>query len=144
MAAAPNARRAWPLTVRAPVQFDATLARISFTVPPGTRRPGLRIATAGPTGFDQVTIGRAARQPRHRLLGFVLVVNRRPKGSLAPDLLDVRLSAHLGHALPKPRLLAAVNVYANPGHAPRALCSTPPASPAAVVRAFDAACGRPM
>jgi hypothetical protein len=166
LAAAPTARRSWPLTVRAPAQFDATLARASFALAPGLRHPGMSIALAGPNGLDYVAAARLRTQPARRLVALVVVINRRPQGSLAPDLVAINLRTRLGRALPKPSLVERVNVHGAPGPAPRGLCSTPPtgslragdlalllsAGPKApggtptelIAHAFDSACGRPM
>jgi hypothetical protein len=164
-AAAPKARRAWSLSVRSPGQLDLTVARVRFALPPGTRRPGLRIALAGPNGLDFVAAAKLRRQPPHALVALVVVSNRRPRGSLAPDLAAVRLGARVGRALRRPTLVQDVSVYGRPARAPGGLCATPAkgalrasgltlllsaGSPPrgftatdSVAQAFDAACGRP-
>lgn len=105
-----NTPRAWRESVIAPAQFDLSLAEVRFGRPARGARANasrgvgsIRIAVRGPTGLDYV----AAAVTRSGVLGgsraLVLVVNRRPRGSLAPDLsrigLTVTAARRLGAAV---------------------------------------------
>jgi hypothetical protein len=164
LAAGPAPRRAWTIAVRAPAQLDLAVARVRFSLPPGGRRPSLRMALDGPAGLDFVGAAALRRQPAHALVVLVVVVNRRPRGSLAPDLAALRLGARLSRALRAPRTVQQADVYGAPHRPPAGLCATPAAGsleardvhlltaagspppgfgPAATVaQGFDAACGR--
>jgi hypothetical protein len=94
-----NATRAWKESVIAPAQFDFSLAEVRFGRPArvaGARvsrgAGSIRIALRGATGLDYV----AAAVTRSSISGgpraLVLVVNRRPRGSLAPDLARIGLT----------------------------------------------------
>jgi hypothetical protein len=100
-----NTTRAWKESVTAPAQFDLSLAEVRFRRPARLRGVGpLRIALRGPTGLDYVvaavTRPGVAGGPR----ALVLVVNRRPRGSLAPDL------ARIGLTVTAPRRLGAASL----------------------------------
>jgi hypothetical protein len=94
-----SATRAWKASVIAPAQFDLSLAEVRFGRPargtsakPARSVSSIRIALRGSTGLDYV----AAAVPRSGVLrgsrALVLVVNRRPRGSLAPDLARIGLT----------------------------------------------------
>jgi hypothetical protein len=169
-----NATRVWKESVMAPAQFDLSLAEVRFGRPARGARTravrglgAIRIALRGPTGLDYV----AAAVTRSGIGGgpraLVLVVNRRPRGSLAPDL------ARIGLTVTAARSLGAASVWqiSDPftqvriGLTP-ALCNLPTrgASPvagdirsvlsrgvalagfgagAAIVQAYDLVCRRP-
>jgi hypothetical protein len=106
-----NTTRTWKESVIAPAQFDLSLAEVRFGRPARGARASasrgvgsIRIALRGPTGLDYV----AAAVTRSGVLGesraLVLVVNRRPRGSLAPDL------ARIGLTVTAPRRLGAAVV----------------------------------
>ena len=155
--------RAWPVSVRPPAQFDVAVAQVRFHVPGGTRRPALHMRMAGPNGLDYVAAATPVRQPKGSLIALVAVVNRRPQGSLAGDLVAVRVSARLSAALGSPRVAVATNVLsggrgavcaakASGAMAAASLLgllaagSPPPGfgSRETVAQAFNAACGRPV
>jgi hypothetical protein len=169
-----NTTRAWKESVVAPAQFDFSLAEVRFGRPARgasarvSRGVGsIRIALRGATGLDYV----AAAVTRASVLGgpraLVLVVNRRPRGSLAPDL------ARIGLTVTAPRRLgaAAVSQVSDPFTRiriglTRALCDVPTrgaslvpgdirsvlsrgaaltgfSAEAAIAQAYDVVCRRP-
>jgi hypothetical protein len=97
--------RAWKESIIAPAQFDLSLAEVRFGPPARGPRarpsPGvgaIRIALRGPTGLDYV----AAAVTRSGVSGpraLVLVVNRRPRGSLAPDVARIGLTVTVARRL---------------------------------------------
>jgi hypothetical protein len=161
--------------VAAPAQFDLSLAEISFGAParianaggPRSYRSALRIALRGTAGLNYV-VGAVTRfNVRRRPRVLVLLVNRRPRGSLAPDLARIGLRVTAARRLGAPRLLQLANPFTRPatGLTP-ALCDLPIRGPsltagelravlsggrglggfgaaAAVAQAYDAVCGRP-
>jgi hypothetical protein len=160
--AAPAPARAHRVPVRAPAQFEVTVAQIRYAVPHGPR-PALRLALAGPTGLDYVAAALPRQQPRHALVALVAVVNRRPRGSLAADLAQVVLRTRPTRKLGKPRISQAMNVLATrPASTPPACALGPLAlgdlrfalragSPpqgfgarATIAQALAAACARPV
>ena len=66
------------MQVTVPAQFDFTLASVTLAGP----ATGLYVTVMGPTGFAWVAAAARCDAPRHM---FVLVVNRLPRGSLAPS-----------------------------------------------------------
>jgi hypothetical protein len=166
----------------APAQFDLSLAEITFgaharVAGEGSRRAhrpsSIRVALPGPVGLDYVAaaVTRFTVRGRPRLL--VLVVNRRPRGSLAPDLARIALKVTAARRLGAPVLVQISNPFTRPavGLTP-ALCDLPIRGPsltasdlrsvlgtspltaaagpaagfgvaAAVAQAYDAVCGRP-
>ena len=156
-------QRAWSVSARAPAQFDVALTQLRFHVPAGTRRPVLHLRLAGPNGLDYVAAAEPIHQAKGSLIALVAVVNRRPRGSLAPDLASIRASARLSNALGRPRVTVATNVLSGgrgavcsaqatgsmaAGSLRRLLAagSPPPGFGArdTVAQAFDAACSRPV
>jgi hypothetical protein len=161
--------------VAAPAQFDLSLAEISFGAParianaggPRRYRSALRIALRGTAGLNYL-VGAVTRfNVRRRPRVLVLLVNRRPRGSLAPDLVRVGLRVTAARRLGAPRMLLLANPFMRPatGLTP-ALCDLPIRGPsltagdlraalsrgpglggfgpaAAVAQAYDAVCGRP-
>jgi hypothetical protein len=108
---APTTAQAHRVRVKAPAQFQVTLAQIRYAVPHGPR-PALRLAMAGPAGMDYVAAALPRHQPRHALIALVAIVNRRPSGSLLPDPSRIVLSTRPSHALKAPRTSVATNVLA--------------------------------
>jgi hypothetical protein len=169
-----NTTRAWKESVIAPAQFDFSLAEVRFGRPARgvsarvSRGVGsIRIALRGATGLDYV----AAAVTRSSVLGglraLVLVVNRRPRGSLAPDLARIGLTVTAARRLGA----AAVSQISDPftrvriGLTP-ALCDLPTrgaslvagdirsvlsrgvaltgfSAEAAIAQAYDVVCRRP-
>jgi hypothetical protein len=158
--AVPAAAQAHRIRLAAPVQFDVSIAQVRYAVPHGSR-PALRLALAGPTGLDYVAVALPRHQPRHAVVALVAVVNRRPRGSQAPDLAHVLLSTRPSRAMRAPTVTQAANVLAaKPASAPPACAlgalgvsdlrfalraGTPPpgfGARSTIAQAFDAACGR--
>jgi hypothetical protein len=121
--------------VLAPAQFDLALAEISFGPPARVagagasrshRTPPIRLALRGPAGLDYVAgaTTRFAVRGRSRLL--VLVVNRRPRGSLAPDLAQIGLTLTAARRLGAPAMLQTRNPFTGPAsRLTPALCDLP-------------------
>jgi hypothetical protein len=168
-AGSPPVSRAWRVHVSAPAQFDFTIARLRFSVAPRGRHPRLDVRLAGPNGLNFVASARPVRQPRGGLVALVVAVNRRPRGSLAPDLQRLDLTARLSRVARRPQLGELVDVYGAPTQERRdrrAVCSipgsrtlaprdlvlltragNPPAGYSArdtIVQAFHTACQRPV
>ena len=158
--AAPAAAHAHRIRLTAPAQFDVSIAQVRYAVPRGPR-PALRLAVAGPTGLDYVAVALPRHQPKRAVVALVAVVNRRPRGSQAPDLAQVAFSARPSRALRAPTVTQATNVLAaKPAAAPAACAlgaltvgdlrfalragASPPGFGArsTIVQALDAACGR--
>jgi hypothetical protein len=160
--ATPAAAQAHRVRLRTPAQFDVTLAQVRYAVPHG-RRPALEVALAGPTGLDYVAVALPRHQPRRALVALVAVVNRRPRGSQAPDLARILLGTRPSRSMRAPVVSEALNVLAGaPAKEPRACTlgalgvadlrfalrggSAPPGFGArsTIVQALAAACGRPL
>jgi hypothetical protein len=160
--AAPAAAQAHQIRLAAPAQFDVSIAQVRYAVPHGPR-PALRLALAGPTGLDYVAAALPRHQPRHAVIALMAVVNRRPRGSQAPDLAQVLLSTRPSRAMRAPTVTQATNVLARTPAAAPAACAlgslragdlrfalragAPPpgfGARSTVVQALDAACGRPV
>jgi hypothetical protein len=160
--AAPAPAGAHRVPVRAPAQFEVTVAQIRYAVPHGSR-PALRLALGGPTGLNYVAAALPRHQPRDAVVALVAIVNRRPRGSLAADLAQVVLRTRPTRALGAPRTSQAMNVLtAKPATTPPACAlgplavgdlrfalrvgSPPPGfgARATIAQALAAACGRPV
>jgi hypothetical protein len=156
----PATAQAHRVSVAAPAQFDVAVAQVRYAVPHGPR-PALRLKLAGPTGLDYVAVALPRHQPRHADVALVAVVNRRPRGSQAPDLAHILLSTRPSRAIGVPTVTQATNVLAaTPAAAPAACAlgslsvsdlrfalragAPPPGFGArsTIVQALDAACGR--
>lgn len=109
--AAPAAAQAHRVRVTAPAQFDVSLAQVRYAVPHGPR-PALHVVLAGSAGLDYVAVALPRHQPRRALVALVAVVNRRPRGSQAPDLTRILLDTRLSRAMRAPAVTDAVNVLA--------------------------------
>ena len=95
----------------APAQFDLSLAEIRFAAPArgassvaGARRlaSSIRLALRGPTGLDYVAAAVTRLTVSGRPRALVLVVNKRPRGSLAPDLARIDLTVTAAKRLGAP------------------------------------------
>jgi hypothetical protein len=163
--------RTWRTSVTAPAQFDFSLAEIRFGASAHAARGQtvagtLRLALRGATGLDYV----AAALTRVGTLGrpgaLVLVVNRRPRGSLAPDLARIGLTVTAARRLGRPLVWQVANALSRPAGLAPALCDVPirgssltardlrallrsgPAlgafsAEAAIAQAYDVVCHRP-
>jgi hypothetical protein len=172
---ATGAVRAWKGNVAAPAQFDLSLAQVSFGAParvahPSSSAAGRAAAIAlrlrGTTGLYYV----AGAVTRFRVLGrpraLMLVVNRRPRGSLAPDLARIGFTVISATRLGKPLVFQLSNPFTRPSGLTPALCNLPirgaaltaadlravlsrGAAPggfsaaAAIAQAYDVVCRRP-
>jgi hypothetical protein len=167
--------RVWKEYVAAPGQFDLSLAEISFGAPAHVARQGasarrrespIRLALRGTAGLNYVAgaVTRFSVRGRQRVL--VLVVNRRPRGSLAPDLARIGLTVTAPRRLGVPVLVQIPNAFERRTGLKPALCDLPIrgaslkasdlrsalsgglpvggfGGAAAVAQAYDAVCARP-
>jgi hypothetical protein len=108
---APPAARAWQLSLGAPAQFGLVLAELRF--PARTGRPR-RLSVRGPTGLDYVAGASVRRPPAAGPRTLVLVVNRRPRGSLAPDLRRIGVTVTATRSLGAPSLRATSTPVVRP------------------------------
>jgi hypothetical protein len=167
-----RAMRSWPERIRTPAQFDLSLARVSFGARARVagkstpRTSALRLQLRGPSGLNYV----AGAVTRFSVIGrpsaLVLVVNRRPRGSLAPDLARIGVTVTAAARLGAPLVLQVSNPFTRPTGLTPALCDLPirgaaltasdlrpvlsrgaaPAgfsAAAAIAQAYDAVCKRP-
>jgi hypothetical protein len=160
--AVPAGAEAHRVRLGAPAQFDVALTQIRYAVPHGAR-PALHVTLAGPTGLDYVAVALPRHQPRRALVALVAVVNRRPRGSLAPDIAQILLGTRLSRAVRAPAITEAMNVLGTrPASAPPACALGPLAvadlrfavragapppgfgARATIAQALAAACGRPV
>jgi len=163
-ASASRHARSWPVRIAGPAQLDLTEAQATFTVG-HHRHPRVTAAVAGPVGFDYMASAVLRHPSRGTARVLVVVTNRRPRGSLAPDVASVGLDLQLSRPVPAPRLGELVNALSAPAPGPSALCDahpqgalapgdlrvltssgTPPAGfsdAQAIAQGFDLACGRP-
>jgi hypothetical protein len=160
--AIPTAAQAHRVRVTAPAQFDVAVAQVRYAVPHGPR-PGLKVGLAAPAGLDYVAVALPRHQPRRALVALVAVVNRRPRGSQAPDLSQILLSTRPSRSMRAPTVAQATNVlYAAPATTPAACrlgalnaadlrfamrAGSPPSGFGArstIAEALAAACGRPV
>jgi hypothetical protein len=160
--AAPAAAHAHRVSLTGPAQFDVAVAQVRYAVPHAPR-PALRFAVAGPTGLDYVAVALPRHQPRGALVALVAVVNRRPRGSQAPDVSRILLGTRLSRAMRAPAVTQATNVlHVAPATAPAACAlgalkvadlrfamraGAPPSGFGArstIAEALAAACGRPV
>jgi hypothetical protein len=171
-----NAHRQWRESIAAPAQFDLALLEVSFRAPRRLARSvatgsrlasSIRLGLPGPTGLDYV----AAAATRPSVPGgpraLVLVVNRRPRGSLAPDLARIGFTVLAPRRLGSPVIRQVADPFTrpSPGLTP-ALCDLPVRGPsltgsdlggavsrgvalsgyspeASIAEAYDVLCGRP-
>jgi hypothetical protein len=171
-----SSSRTWHERVSSPAQFDLSLAEIEFgarahlaTPGAGASRRGssIRIALHGTAGLDYVASALTRFSVVGRPRALVLVVNRRPRGSLAPDIASVGLDVTAPRRFGAPVLRTFSDPFtrAASGLTP-ALCDLPIRGPAlaasdlravlgnglalsgfgaaaAIAQAYDAVCGRP-
>jgi len=161
-------RGKWRVEVTGPGQFDFTLTRAEFHLSRRdvVRRGSQLAASPGPSGLDAVIV---ARQ-RLSQLGwgevFVLAVNRRPAGSLAPDIASIPVGLSGRRLARAPTLIERANGFAADDARtppPKHLCfgtENPPAGAfdvraqggpaldyppdAAISQALAVTCGRPV
>jgi hypothetical protein len=160
--ATPAAAQAHRVSLSGPAQFDVAVAQVRYAVPHGPR-PALKLALAGPNGLDYVAVALPRHQPRRALVALVAVVNRRPRGSQAPDVARILLGIQPSRAMRAPVVSQAANVLgAPPSSAPPACAlgalavgdlrfamragAPPPGfgARATIAQALAAACGRPV
>jgi hypothetical protein len=169
---ATGAVRAWKEHVTAPAQFDLSLAQVSFgaraRVASGSRHASsLRLQLRGPTGLSYVAAAVTRFSVRGRPRALLLVANRRPRGSLAPDLARIGFTVSAAARLGEPLVSQISDPFTHPTGLTPALCDLPirgvalaaadlravvsrgPAlgglsAAAAVAQAYDAVCRRPF
>jgi hypothetical protein len=108
---APSATHAWHLSLGAPAQFGLVLAEVRF--PARTGRPR-RLSLRGPAGLNFVAGASVRRPPSGGPRTLVLVINRRPPGSLAPDLRRIGLTVTAARSLGAPSLRATSTPVVRP------------------------------
>jgi hypothetical protein len=160
--AAPAAAQAHRVSLSAPAQFDVAVAQVRYSVPHGPR-PALKLALAGPSGLDYVAVALPRHQPRRAVLALVAVVNRRPRGSQAPDVARIALAISPSRAMRAPVVSQAANVLGAPPTAAPPACALGPlavgdlrfamragapppgfAARSTIAQGLAAACGRPV
>jgi hypothetical protein len=173
---ATGAVRAWKEQVAAPAQFDMSLTQVSFGArarvagasSSGSRRASpLRLQLRGPTGLSYVAAAVTRVSVGGRPRALVLVVNRRPRGSLAPDLARIGFTVRSYARLGAPHVSQVSDPFTHPTGLTPALCDLPvrgaalaaaelravlsrgPAlggfsAAAAIAQAYDAVCRRPF
>jgi hypothetical protein len=125
-----SAMRVWRPSVTAPAQFDLSLAEVRFGaaahVAHSGAAPAIRLSVRGATGLDYVAGAVTRFAVRGRPRALVLVLNRRPRGSLAPDLARIGLTVTSERRLGAPVLAQIANPFTRPatGVMP-ALCDLP-------------------
>jgi len=160
--ATPAAAEAHRVSLSGPAQFDVAVAQVRYAAPHGPR-PALKLALAGPTGLDYVAVALPRHQPRRALVALVAVVNRRPRGSQAPDIARILLGIEPSRAMRAPVVSEAANVLRAPPTAAPPACAlgalavgdlrfamragAPPpgfAARSTIAQALAAVCGRPV
>jgi hypothetical protein len=162
--------RSYSVTIGGAPQSDLTIARLDFRLGASARHPtrrALRVTAAGPTGLNYLAAGRLLPAPRTSLTALVALVNRRPPGSLAPDLAFVRMRVAGARLTHRPRVSEVVGAFARRARgSPVAppMCSATPRTLRAedvaallasgpvfgfpprgvLAQGFDAACSRPV
>jgi hypothetical protein len=162
--------RAYRVTISGAPQADLTIARLDFRLGAYSRRPtrrSLRVSVAGSTGLNYLAAGRLLPVGRRTLTALVALVNRRPPGSLAPDLAFVRVDVTGARLTHRPHVSEVVGAFARRARAAPlepALCAHTPrtlsarnvagvfasgpgfgfAPPYVIAQGFDAACSRPV
>ena len=162
--------RAYEVTVHGAPQSDLTVARLDFRLGAYARHPprrSLRVGVAGSIGRNYLAAGRLLPVRRGTLTALVALVNRRPPGSLAPDLAFVRVDVAGARLTHRPRVSEVVGAFARRARAAAvapAMCTQTPrtlaagnvagvfasgpgfgfAAPDVVAQGFDAACSRPV
>jgi hypothetical protein len=129
----PGGTRSWKVAIRGPVQFDLSLAQIGFGAPAhaaagshgGRRTSTIRLAIRGTTGLDYVASALLRSSPLGRPRALVLVVNRRPRGSLAADLAEIPLTVTAPRRLGDPLVIESSDPLTRPRALAPALCDLP-------------------
>jgi hypothetical protein len=166
--------RVWRENVAAPAQFDFSLTEVRFVAGAHAGNAharfsrSIRLAMAGPTGLDYVAGAITSFGVRTRPRVLVLVVNRRPRGSLAPDLARISVAITAARRLGKPAVFDVGDAFTRPrsGGGVPALCDLPVGSGSlaaaslrsllrrgaalegfsaqmAIAQAYNAVCGKP-
>jgi hypothetical protein len=129
-----HATRASRVDLPAPAQFDLTLAEVSFrargraakrAAGAARHRPSIRLGTRGPIGLDYVAGAITGFNVSGRPRALVLVVNRRPRGSLAPDLARIEVTVGAPRRLGRPLLRVLADPFTRPSGLTPALCDLP-------------------
>jgi hypothetical protein len=115
------ATRTWSVRLTAPAQFDFTLAEVRLHAATG---PVPRLSLGQGAGLYYVAGALVRRPPGGGRRALVLVVNRRPRGSLAADRLRIGLRVALARGLGAPVLRQVVDPLTRPapGPHPPTLC----------------------
>jgi hypothetical protein len=130
----PSGTRVWHAYVAAPAQFDLSLAEISFGAPAhvasagasrSTDKSSIRLALRGTSGLDYVAGAVTHFNVRGRPRALVLVVNRRPRGSLAPDVARIGLAVTAARRLGVPVLRQISNPFTRHVGLTPSLCDLP-------------------
>ena len=162
--------RSYEVRISGAPQSDLTVARLDFRLGTYARHPTRRamgVALQGPTGLNYLAAGRLVPTGRRTLAALVALVNRRPQGSLAPDLAFVRLEVTGARLTHRPRVTEIVGAFAQRARssavappmcrqtsrtlAARDVASALRSGPAfgftpqaVLAQGFDAACSRPV
>src|SRR6478735_403379 len=107
--------RAYTVTISGAPQSDLTIARLDFRLGAYSRHPtrrSLRVSVAGSTGLNYLAAGRLLPVGPRTLTALVALVNRRPPGSLAPDLAFVRVHVAGARLTHRPRVSEVVGAFA--------------------------------
>ena len=88
-------------------------------------RPSVRLGTRGPIGLDYVAGAITGFNVSGRPRALVLVVNRRPRGSLAPDLARITLTVSAPRRLGRPLPQVFANPFTRPSGLAPAICDLP-------------------
>jgi hypothetical protein len=107
--------RTTSVSLTAPAQFDLTLAEVRF--PAGRAGRPSRLSLSDAPGLYYVAGALVRRPPTGGPRALVLVVNERPRGSLAPDRLRIGLRVRAAQNLGRPSLRRLVNPLTRPAGA---------------------------
>jgi hypothetical protein len=143
--------------VKAPAQYQVSLAQIRYAVPHGAR-PALRLKLASSAGADYVAAALPRKQPRRAVLALVAIVTH---GANPTDPSQIVFSTNPSHRLAAPRMSEASDVLAAAPAAKPSACSLGPiqasglrlalhsgiapkgfGARATIAQALAAACGR--
>jgi hypothetical protein len=143
--------------VKAPAQYQVSLAQIRYAVPHGAR-PALRLKLASTAGADYVAAALPRKQPRHAVLALVAIVTH---AATPTDPTHIVFSTNPSHRLSAPHMSEASDVLAATPAAKPSACSLGPmktsglrialhsgiapkgfGARATIAQALAAACGR--
>ncbi len=147
----------WQVTLTGPAQFDLTFAELRFK---GSGTQTLRLSPTRSPGLYFVGAALVRRPVSGGPRVLLVILNRRPRGSLAPDRTSIGLGVTGASTLGAPVARQLANPFTRPGgrlcglgkgHGPsdlRAALGAGRALPgfstaAAVAEAYDVACGLP-